>query len=132
MPVQTIRAGIIIAAADVFELSAFYTEVLGFTESARFEDPPYVILTKQGMRLSLTQNGNAGDDLPGVSFRSPTSVDTRPSCLVLEVADCDTVRTELTAHHVNFRSETFRPPWGGARFFLADPENNLIEIEELA
>jgi catechol 2,3-dioxygenase-like lactoylglutathione lyase family enzyme len=130
--VQTIRAGIILAARDVFTLSNFYTEVLGFTASARFEDPPYVILEKQGMRLSLTQDGTVGDDLPDVTFRVPHSAQERSACLVLEVADCDAVRAELIGHNVNFRSDTFRPPWGGARFFVADPENNLIEIEELA
>ena len=132
MPLETIRAGVIIAADDVFNLASFYTKVLGFDLSARYEDPPYMILEKRGMRLSLTQNGHSGEDLPAFTFRSPTSANSRSSCRVLEVADCDAVRAELIEHNVNFRSETFRPPWGGARFFLADPENNLIEIEELA
>lgn len=132
MPVPTIRAGVIIAADDVFGLATFYTEVLGFKTTASFDDPPYVILEKQGMRLSLTKNGHRGDDLPDFTFRTPTSPDERPICLVLEVADCDAIRAELLGQNVNFRSETFRPPWGGARFFIADPENNVIEIEELA
>ena len=132
VPPQTTRAGVILAAADVFGLATFYTQVLGFEVSTKYEDPPYIILEKQGMRLSLTEDGHRGDDLPEFTFRRVASTTERPVCLVLEVEDCDAVRAELTEHDVNFRSETFRPSWGGARFFLADPENNLIEIEELA
>jgi catechol 2,3-dioxygenase-like lactoylglutathione lyase family enzyme len=132
MPLQTTRAGIIIAATDVFSLSSFYVDVIGFAVSARYQDPPYVILEKQGMRLSLTQDGTRGDDLPDFTFRIPASIAERQTCLVLEVEDCDAARSELAGLNVDFRSETERPPWGGARFYLADPENNLIEIEELA
>jgi catechol 2,3-dioxygenase-like lactoylglutathione lyase family enzyme len=132
MALQTIRAGVIIAATDVFALSSFYTDVLGFDVSARYDDPPYIILEKQGMRLSLTQDGARGDDLPDFTFRIPASVAERQVCLVLEVEDCDAVRRELAEQNIEFRSEVERPPWGGARFFLADPEDNLIEIEELA
>jgi predicted enzyme related to lactoylglutathione lyase len=129
---NTTRAGFILAASDVFGLAKFYEQALGFELAETFEDPPYVILVKSGMRLSLTQDGNRGDDLPGFTFRVNPDRAERAACMVLEVDDCDAAREDLAAHGVAFRSETFRPPWGGARFFCEDPEGNLIEIEQLA
>lgn len=129
---DTTRAGFILAATDVFGLAGFYERALGFEIAQTFEDPPYTILVKQGMRLSLTQDGNQGEDLPGFTFRVAPDRAERASCMVLEVSDCDAARADLERHGVSFRSETFRPPWGGARFFCEDPEGNLIEIEQLA
>ncbi|MGO1538835.1 MAG: VOC family protein [Leucobacter sp.] len=126
------RAGFILAANDVPGLAEFYEEAFDFEVAATFEDPAYVILTRQGMRLSLTETGTTGEDLPDFTFRAPPSTAERATCMVLEVDDCDAARTELSKRGVTLRSETFRPPWGGARFFCADPENNLIEIEEFA
>lgn len=129
---RTNRAGFILAAHDVFALAKFYQERFGFELAQSFEDPPYVILVKEGMRLSLTVDESQSDDLPGFTFRAAPSRAERASCMVLEVNDCDAARADLEAQGVSMRSETFRPPWGGARFFCEDPEGNLIEIEELA
>lgn len=129
---RTTRAGFVLAAADVFGLTGFYESALGFEVAQTFEDPPYAILTKNGMRLSLTEDGARGDDLPGFAFRVDRDRSARAACMVLEVNDCDAARADLAAHGVTLRSEVFRPPWGGARFFCEDPEGNLIEIEELA
>lgn len=126
------RPGFILATSDVFGLAKFYEQAFDFETAASFEDPPYVILTRAGMRLSLTQDGTRGDDLPDFTFRTPSSTVERATCMVLEVDDCDAARDELESRGVTLRSETFRPPWGGARFFCEDPEHNLIEIEELA
>jgi len=129
---RTTRAGFILAAADVFGLARFYEGAFGFEIAQTFDDPAYAILTKEGMRLSLTEDGGSGADLPGFTFRVEPGPDERASCMVLEVDDCDAARAELESRGVTLRSETFRPPWGGARFFCEDPEQNLIEIEELA
>lgn len=130
--IHTTRAGFILATSDVFELAEFYERALGFEVTQTFEDPPYAILVAHGMRLSLTQNGNQGEDLPDFTFRVNPNRAERATCMVLEVNDCDAARAHLEQHGVSFRSETFRPPWGGARFFCEDPEGNLIEIEQLA
>jgi hypothetical protein len=29
-------------------------------------------------------------------------------------------------------AETYRPPWGGSRFFCVDPDRYLVEIEQPA
>lgn len=129
---RTSRAGFILTAADVFSLAEFYVAAFDFKEAARFESPPYVILVKEGMRLSLTENGAKGDDLPDFTFTVEPDHNARATCMVLEVDDCDNARAALEARNVTMRSDTFRPPWGGARFFCEDPEHNLIEIEELA
>ena len=33
---------------------------------------------------------------------------------------------------VPFLAETYRPPWGGGRFFCVDPDGYLVEIEQPA
>jgi predicted enzyme related to lactoylglutathione lyase len=52
--------------------------------------------------------------------------------LVIEVDNCDTVHAALHAAGVTIASSVFRPPWGGGRFFIVDPDGYLIEIEEMA
>ncbi len=129
---STIRSGVILAAKDVAALTTFYTTHLGFTLEASFEDPAYAILTDGRIRLSLAEEGHPAADLP--DYVTTTATDRRrPSfMLVLEVADCESALNALTAAGVEARSEIFRPPWGGARAFIADPEDNIIELEELA
>lgn len=131
-PYRTLRAGVILAAKNVAGLSTFYREALGFELAAEFAEPPYVILHKSGMRLSLTTDGVSSDDFPDFTFRSLTASSEGSACLVLEVDNCNNARAALAARGVRMRSEVFRPQWGGARFFCEDPERNLIEIEELA
>jgi catechol 2,3-dioxygenase-like lactoylglutathione lyase family enzyme len=124
------RAGAILAVADVPRSIAFY-EQLGFAVDATFDDPPYAILALAGTRLSLAEQGHEAGDLPGVV---PTAGGgERPAAmLVLEVADCAAAHEELAAAGVEFASEVYRPPWGGARCFARDPDGYLIELEELA
>jgi predicted enzyme related to lactoylglutathione lyase len=52
--------------------------------------------------------------------------------LVLEVPDADAARKALEARGVSFLADTYRPPWGGSRFFCVDPDGYLVEIEEPA
>jgi catechol 2,3-dioxygenase-like lactoylglutathione lyase family enzyme len=124
------RAGVILAVADVPRSVAFY-ETLGFAVDATFDEPPYAILSQAGTRLSLAEQGHEAGDLPGVV---PTAGSTgRPSAmLVLEVPDCGAAHDELAAAGVEFASDVYRPPWGGARCFARDPDGYLIELEELA
>jgi predicted enzyme related to lactoylglutathione lyase len=132
MPDQsTTRVGVVLAAADVATLTDFYVDRLGFTLEASFNDPPYVILIRNGTRLSLAEQGHEASDLPSHVMTVPAER-ARPSMmLVLEVDDCDATRAQLENAGVTFLSDTFRPPWGGARCFLADPEGNVIELEQL-
>ena len=130
MPAAVDRAGVILAVADVARSIAFY-EKLGFAVDATFDEPAYAILSQAGTRLSLAEQGHEAGDLPGVV---PTAGQSgRPSAmLVLEVGDCGAAHDELAAAGVEFVSEVYRPPWGGARCFARDPDGYLIELEELA
>jgi len=47
------RAGAILAASDFERSLAFYRDLLGFEVEALYDDPPYAILSRAGMRLSL-------------------------------------------------------------------------------
>jgi catechol 2,3-dioxygenase-like lactoylglutathione lyase family enzyme len=123
------RAGVILAVTDVPRSIAFY-ERLGFALDATFDEPPYAILSLAGTRLSLAEQGHEAGDLPGVLPAVGTSG--RPAAmLVLEVSDCAVVHESLSAAGVEFASDVYRPPWGGARCFARDPDGYLIELEEL-
>jgi catechol 2,3-dioxygenase-like lactoylglutathione lyase family enzyme len=124
------RAGAILAVADIPRSIAFY-EKLGFTVDATFDDPPYAILSQAGTRLSLAEQGHEAGDLPGV-VPTPGGGDRPAAMLVLEVDDCAAAHEELTSGGVEFASDVYRPPWGGARCFARDPDGYLIELEELA
>jgi uncharacterized glyoxalase superfamily protein PhnB len=52
--------------------------------------------------------------------------------LVLEVADARAVHRELVGEGLTPIAEPYEPPWGGCRFFVADPDGYLVEIEQPA
>lgn len=126
------RAGVILAVADVARSTAFYAERLGFAVEMTFEAPAYAILSRGGTRLSLAEQGHEAGDLPGVVPTAPADPARPGAMLVLEVPDCGAAAEALRAAGVPFASEVYRPPWGGARCFVRDPDGWLIEIEELA
>ncbi|MDI2098598.1 VOC family protein [Ruicaihuangia caeni] len=131
-PISANRAGVILAVDDVAALTDFYTTHLGFTVEAQYESPAYTTLVNGATRLSLAEQGHPANDLPGFTMTVLPQGPTPNHCLVLEVDDCDAAYEQLRSAGVEVRSEVFRPPWGGARFFLTDPEGNLIELETLA
>lgn len=126
------RPGVILAVADVERSIAFYRDNFGFGVDATFEGPAYAILARDGMRLSLAEQGHEAGDLPGVVPTAPAEPGRPGAMLVLEVPDCAAAHAELSSAGVEFASEVYRPPWGGARCFARDPDGHLIEIEELA
>ena len=46
--------------------------------------------------------------------------------------DAEGARRELADRGVEFLADSYRPPWGGCRFFCVDPDGYLVEIEEPA
>jgi catechol 2,3-dioxygenase-like lactoylglutathione lyase family enzyme len=129
-PVQ--RAGAILAVADVARSIEFYTGRLGFEVEAVYEDPAYATLTLGGMRLSLAEQGHPAPDRPGVSLIAPEDRSRLQVALVIEVADARTVHAGLVGAGVPSLAEPYEPPWGGSRFFVADPDGYLVEIEQPA
>jgi catechol 2,3-dioxygenase-like lactoylglutathione lyase family enzyme len=126
------RTGVILAVADVARSIAFYRDHLGFAVEATFEAPAYAILARDGVRLSLAEQGHAAGDLAGVVPTAQADGARPAAMLVVEVPDCGAAHDALRAEGVPFASEVYRPPWGGARCFARDPDGYLIEIEELA
>lgn len=125
------RMGTILAVADVERSIAFYRDHLGFIVDATYDDPPYATLIRNGVRLSVGEQGHPADDRPGVAMVTPDP--TRlPAILVLEVTDAAAVHEAMVAEGVRILAEPFAPPWGGLRFFVVDPDGFLIEIEQPA
>jgi catechol 2,3-dioxygenase-like lactoylglutathione lyase family enzyme len=125
------RIGTILAVADVDRSIAFYRDHLGFIVEATYEDPPYATLIRNGVRLSIGEQGHAADDRPGVEMVAPDP--TRlPAILVLEVTDAAAVHDVMVAEGVPILAEPYAPPWGGLRFFVVDPDGFLVEIEQPA
>ena len=93
---------------------------------------PYATLTRNGVRLSLAEQGHASPDRPGVTMVAPPDPGAVPVVLVLEVADARAVHLALAAEDVRMLAEPYAPPCGGLRFFVVDPDGYLVEIEQPA
>ena len=128
------RAGAILAVSDFASSLRFYRDQLGLSEVALYDDPPYATLTAAGARISLAEQGHPAPDRPGVMMAAPGPAGRARAnmVLVLEVPDADVARRSLEARGVSMLAETYRPPWGGSRFFCVDPDGYLVEIEEPA
>lgn len=126
------RVGAILAVTDVDRSVAFYTEHLGFEVDALYDDPPYATLTRNGVRLSLAEEGHPAPDRPGIEMAVPDDVHRLPIVLVLEVDDARATRRQLETEGVTFLAEPWEAPWGGVRFYVVDPDGYLVEIEQLA
>ena len=125
------RIGTILAVADVDRSIAFYRDHLGFIVEATYDDPPYATLIRNGVRLSVAEQGHAADDRPGVEMVVPDPA-RLPAILVLEVTDAAAVHAVMVAEGVPMLAEPYAPPWGGLRFFIVDPDGFLVEIEQPA
>jgi catechol 2,3-dioxygenase-like lactoylglutathione lyase family enzyme len=132
MALDVLRAGTILAVADVERSVAFYSQKLGFEVEALYDDPPYATLALAGARLSLAEQGHAADDRPGVTMEAPADPSSLPVVLVLEMSGVRTAYDDLSAGGVRFLAEPYSPPWGGHRCFAVDPDGYLIELEEPA
>ena len=124
------RVGCILAVADVGRSVAFYTEHLGFAVDALYDDPPYATLTRDGVRLSLAEEGHPAPDRPGIALAAPADPTRLSVVLVLEVDDAWALHRRLAAEGVRFLAEPWEAPWGGCRFFVVDPDGYLVELEQ--
>lgn len=126
------RVGTILAVAEVDRAVAFYRDHLGFEVEARYEDSPYATLTREGVRLSLAEQGHPAEDRPGVAMVAPDDRSRLSVVLVLEVEDAAAIHAALLTDDVSILAPPFAPPWGGLRFFVVDPDGYLVEIEQPA
>jgi catechol 2,3-dioxygenase-like lactoylglutathione lyase family enzyme len=125
------RVGCILAVSNVDGSVAFYTERLGFAVDALYDDPPYATLTRNGVRLSLAEQGHPAPDRPGIAMAVPDDVTRLAVVLVLEVADARELHGRLAAEGVQILDEPWEAPWGGVRFFVVDPDGYLVELEQM-
>ena len=123
------RAGAILAVRDVDRSLAFYRDLLGFAVDAVYADPPYVTLSRAGMRLSLAEQGHKAPD-HDVAMTAPDDPHRPATMLVLEVEDAHAAYEALQAVGADFVAPLYSPPWGGHRFFVLDPDGFLVEVEQ--
>jgi catechol 2,3-dioxygenase-like lactoylglutathione lyase family enzyme len=124
------RLGVILAVRDVDRSVAFYRDHLGFGVEALYDDPPYATLSRDGVRLSLAEQGHPAPDRPGTTLLVPQDPKVLSTIVVLEVADAAAVHARLAAAGVPMLAEPWAPPWGGLRCFVVDPDGYLVEIEQ--
>jgi catechol 2,3-dioxygenase-like lactoylglutathione lyase family enzyme len=108
---------------DVNEAVAFYTQRLGFELKQQFG--PAMAITRRG-DLTLWLAG------PGASAARPMPDGRKPepggwSRFVLEVANLETLVSELRAQGVPFRNEIVTGP-GGRQILCEDPSGNVVEL----
>jgi catechol 2,3-dioxygenase-like lactoylglutathione lyase family enzyme len=127
---QVGRIGVILAVRDVDRSVAFYRDHLGFAVDALYDDPPYATLSRDGVRLSLAEEGHPAHDRPGTTLLVPPDPKVLSTIVVLEVADAAAVHAQLVAEDVPMLAEPWAPPWGGLRCFVVDPDGYLVEIEQ--
>jgi catechol 2,3-dioxygenase-like lactoylglutathione lyase family enzyme len=126
------RVGTILAVSDVTRSVAFYRDRLGFDVEALYDDPPYATLRLGGTRLSLAEQGHPAPDRPGVLLVTPEDRARPQVVLVLEVSDARAAHRALDEAGVASFAEPWAPPWGGYRFYVADPDGYLVEVEQPA
>ena len=106
-----------VIVTDLTAARAFYSTILGLAEIAKPKTFDFVALwfdLGNGQTLHLLQKGEADTG--------------SPRHFALRVGDADALRTHLRSQGVAIR-ETGPIP-GCARFFVADPDGNRIEIIE--
>ena len=129
---RSVKAGTIIAVKDFSASVEFYSNKLGFEVVDRFDDPPYASLNIAGSRLSIAEQGHPSEDLAHVVLTAPSNPNQPSALIVVEVDDAAAALEEFASRGVTPVAPAFSPPWGGCRFFVADPDGHLVEFEQPA
>jgi len=127
-----IQAGRVTLAVESVEKSVdFYRSSFGFSVEQRFDDPPYATVSLGPLRLSVAEVGYEIPDLAGTRMTVGAGPRTSAAMVVLEVDDARRVWDDLRRAGVETLSDPWEPPWGGCRFFVADPDGYLVEVEQV-
>jgi predicted enzyme related to lactoylglutathione lyase len=109
----------IIVTPDVDRLLAFYTGVLGATETMRYpEDGPvfYVGLQLGDSELGLSSDGSVAPGEPGRMLLS------------IEVADVDALLPRVTELGGSAPGPANDMPWGQRVAHVKDPDGNVVNL----
>jgi len=92
----------------------------------------YALLQLGAGRLHLAVTGDPPEDR-AVRLVAPGRAETEATGeVVLRVADCASIVSQLEQRGVQFLGPLARPAWGGeVRAFLHDPDGHLVEISSI-
>ena len=116
---DTIRP--IIVTADLDRLLAFYTRLLGATESFRYPDdgPVFSVgLALGDSELNVVANTDAEPGSPGRVLLS------------IEVPDVDVLLDRVAALGGHVRGPANDMPWGQRVAHIADPDGNVVNLTQ--
>ena len=101
-------------APDPAGLAAFYRDVFGLT--VEFEMGWIVFLgaeTEKPLRMQIASEGGAGTELPAIS---------------IGVDDLEEALARVRAFGIEPEYGPVVEPWGVHRFYLRDPQGNLVNV----
>jgi catechol 2,3-dioxygenase-like lactoylglutathione lyase family enzyme len=115
---------------DLARSVTFYEKVLGF--DVRWRRDHIAALELAGHRVYLFLESPPTPDKPQVRLVPQSEPSSGSVILVLRVEDCAAAYERLRERGARFLTPPARPPWGGRRCFLHDPDGYLVELEQPA
>ena len=107
--------------SDLHRAVEFYTTKLGFELEFSDSEHGYASLSAGPVRLGLALPGPDQQDLVG-----------RHTGIGLAVSDLKMEHVRLTGLGVSFTMKPTRQSWGGFMALIADPDGNLLYLDEVA
>jgi predicted enzyme related to lactoylglutathione lyase len=107
--------------SDLDRAVEFYSSRLGLELEFSDSDHGYASFTAGAVRLGLAVPGPEQAELVG-----------RHTGVGLAVDDLVTEHARLAAQGVSFTMEPTKQPWGGFMAMMADPDGNLLYLDEVA
>jgi predicted enzyme related to lactoylglutathione lyase len=109
--------------SDLARAVGFYRDTLGFPLELQHAEFGYASFRPEGLRLGIAQV-DADDPQARALVGRHTGIG-------LGVPDLDAAHRELAAKGVRFPSPPAKQPWGGYMAVLADPDGNLLYLDQL-
>ncbi len=120
----------LLAVTDLSRSLTFWQDHMGGLPLMRWDS--YALLQLGAGRLHLAVTGDPPEDR-AVRLVAPGRAETEATGeVVLRVADCASIVSQLEQRGVQFLGPLARPAWGGeVRAFLHDPDGHLVEISSI-
>lgn len=107
--------------SDLDRALAFYRDALGLALEHAAPEHGYASLSAGPVRLGLAVAGEAQRELVG-----------RHTGVGLAVSDLEAEHARLADRGVAFPMPPSRQPWGGFMALVADPDGNVLYLDEVA